>query len=232
MPDLAPAKSPPMKTDNHNPAAKLALRRHFLRTWHAAQPPDVLDAFAGYARLWTQLRKEFPVASYTGLELRKIPGRLHMDSLDYLRRRDWSHDILDLDAYGSPWKHLLAALPHISQPTSIFLTIGNAGLGSQDSDLIKAAGIPFAIPIGLHKGLASYFTSVGLALPLRHGLQIVQALEAPNPGGTCRYIGLHLRPPEFPATGSATATSAAAAGPGNRRPSRAGSPTSPESSSR
>lgn len=189
-----------MKTDNHNPAAKLALRRHFLRTWHSDSPPDVLDAFAGYARLWTQLRKEFTVANYTGLELRKIPGRLRMDSLHYLSRRDWSHDLLDLDAYGSPWRHLLAALPNVTRPTSIFLTIGNAGLGNQDSALIKAAGIPFDVPTGLHKGLSGYLTLNGLALPLRHGLQIVSCLEAPNPGGTCRYIGLRVQPPESPAT--------------------------------
>ncbi len=187
-----------MKTDNHNSAAKLTLRRHFLRTWHAETPPSVLDAFAGYSVLWTQLRTEFPVASYTGLELRKIPGRLRMDSLAYLRRRDWSHDVLDLDAYGSPWKHLLAALPHLAATgtaCSIFLTIGNAGLGSQDPDLIKAAGIAFAVPKGLHKGMADYFTSIGLALPLRFGFQIQEALEAPNPGGTCRYIGLRLSLP-------------------------------------
>lgn len=188
------------KKDNHNSAAKLDLRRHFLRTWHNQTPPDVLDCFAGHAVLWSQLRQEFPVANYTGLELRKIPGRLRMDSLEYLQRSDWSHDVIDLDAYGSPWKHFIAALARITSPTSVFLTVGNAGLGSVDRLLFAAAGITFRVPIGLHKGLNDHLTSVGLALPLRRGLAIEACLEAPNPGGTCRYIGLHVRPPEPPPT--------------------------------
>lgn len=187
-----------MKKDNHNPNAKLSLRRHFLRTWHADQPADVVDCFSGYGVMWKTLRAEFGIEKYTGLELRKIRGRLRMDSLQYLQRRDWAHDFIDLDAYGSPWKHLLAALPHITRPTSIILTIGNSGLGNQDRELIKAAGIPFDLPIGLHKGMADYFTGVGLALPLRHELEISACLEAPNPGGSCRYIGLRVSPPSKP----------------------------------
>lgn len=217
-----------MKTDNHNAIAKLHLRRHFLRAWHPT-PPDVLDCFAGYSVLWSQLKAEFAIAHYTGIEMRKIPGRLRMDSLQYLRRDDWQHDVIDLDAYGSPWKHLLAALPHLvtnGKACTIFLTIGNAGLGSQDRDLIKAAGIPFDVPKGLHKGLADYFTHVGLALPLRFGLEIVDCQESPNPGGTCRYIGLHVRPRGSPSTTPATASAAAAAGPSSRKPSPSDSPAS------
>lgn len=214
------------KKDNHNSAAKLKLRRHFLRTFHLTTPPDVLDCFAGFSVMWGQLREEFTIAHYTGIELRKIPGRLRMDSLEYISRPDWQHDVIDLDAYGSPWKHLLAALPRIQRPTSIFLTIGNAGLGGLDRQLIAAAGIPFDVPKGLHKGLTPYLTSIGLALPLRFGLSIESCLEALNPGGTCRYIGLHLRPRESSANAPAATPAARASRRASQRPSLSDNPVS------
>jgi len=184
------------KIDNHNPTAKLTLRRHFLRRYHLQNPPDILDCFAGYSRLWTQLRKEFATKHYTGIELRRIPGRLKMDSLQYLQRQDWTHDIIDLDAYGSPWKHLVAALPNIKQCCTIFLTASMVGLGTHDATLIKFAGIPFSVPSSLHRSIAQYVIRAGLCIPQRYGFQIVEAMEAPNPGGTCRYFGLRLA---FPA---------------------------------
>lgn len=64
------------KTDNHNPAAKLALRRHFLRKYHAVGEIRVIDCCQGSAKLWTQLRKEFEIKSYWGVDVKPKAGRL------------------------------------------------------------------------------------------------------------------------------------------------------------
>lgn len=181
------------KTDNHNARAKLALRRHFLATWHR-DPPDVLDCFAGYGVMWGELRREFQLAAYTPIEMRKIPGRLPMDSLRYLSAGGWSHNVIDLDAYGSPWKHFFAMLPQIKAASTVFLTIGSTGIGTIDRALFRAAGVAFEVPSGLHASLSDRLLSFGLAAPLRHGLRILDAKESPNPGGSARYFGLHLAP--------------------------------------
>jgi len=180
------------KTDNHNPAAKLCLRRYFLNAYHSENPPDVLDCYSGYGAMWGKLKNEFRVKRYTGIDVRKIPGALRMDSLQYLRRDDWEHDVVDLDAYGSPWKHFFTALPRLGTATTIFLTVGNAGLGSVDRLALEAAGITFDVPIGMHKGMCNWLTDICIASPLQLGFRIRDARESMNPGGNARYLGLRL----------------------------------------
>jgi len=54
------------KTDNGHLIAKLDLRRHFLRKYHAGDPANLLDCCQGSGVIWSHLRREFPVASYWG----------------------------------------------------------------------------------------------------------------------------------------------------------------------
>lgn len=183
-----------IKKDNHNLRAKLDLRRHFLRKFHKETAADVLDCFRGEGVIWGQLQTEFKLAGYTGLDVRPLRGGLHMNSLEYLRGPSWQHDVFDLDAYGSPWKHYLRILARIQTPASVFLTIGCAGLGGQDREAMKMLGLPDVIPHGMQKGLNDMIIRHMLALPLARGYSIVESLEALNPGGTARYIGLRLKP--------------------------------------
>ena len=53
-----------VKTDNAHVRAKLDLRRHFLRTYHADGSANVLDCCQGSAVLWSTLRREFKLAGY------------------------------------------------------------------------------------------------------------------------------------------------------------------------
>jgi ubiquinone/menaquinone biosynthesis C-methylase UbiE len=62
---------PRTKTDNHSPRVKLDLRRYFLKRYHAAgEPIRVMDCCQGSGVLWGQLRKEFDVAGYWGLDIK------------------------------------------------------------------------------------------------------------------------------------------------------------------
>ena len=112
------------KTDNHNLGAKLALRRRFLSDFHSAEPFSVVDCFSGGEALWTPLRAEFPVAEYLALDVKEKRGRLKIDSLRYLQNQEWNHDVIDLDAYGSPWRHWYEVLKR-GKTCTVFLTIGN-----------------------------------------------------------------------------------------------------------
>lgn len=180
------------QTDNHNLAAKLALRRYFLRKYHAAAPFSVVDCFSGGLEcLWTTLRAEFPVADYLALDLKPKRGRLKLDSMRYLENQKWAHDVIDLDAYGSPWKHWIEVLKRGLAGT-VFVTVGNSVFGRQDSTALAFIGLTFDVPIGLHKNLGDLIVSYALAAATTHGFTIAEIVEAPNPNGRARYLGIRL----------------------------------------
>lgn len=180
------------KTDNHDPTAKLDLRRYFLRKYHARTPIHVLDCCQGSGLLWAQLRKEFPVESYWGLDLKPKAGRLQVDSARVLAQPGWSQNVIDVDTYGSPWAHWEALLPQLRGPTTVFLTIGQVMMGV-DSRLFKALGMGKMRPpqsIGLK--LSGIAVSYLLAKGCDYGIIAVEAAEAAS-GGSARYIGIHLK---------------------------------------
>lgn len=185
------------KTDNSDPEAKLQLRRYFLRKYHAESPPRVLDCCQGQAVLWRALGKEFPLASYWGIDLKRQKGRLCLDSVLVLRQRGWSENVLDVDTYGSPWKHWLALLPNVRQPTTVFLTVGvvrAGGGGGLDRVAAKALGlgtlpVPQGISCKLHEVASTYL----LTMSYDYGISLVEAVEAVS-AGNARYVGVRLEP--------------------------------------
>ncbi len=185
------------RTDNHDPRAKLELRRYFLRRYHAIGPIDVLDCCQGSGLLWTALQKEFTLTSYWGLDLKAKKGRLKLDSVRVLAQPGWPQNVVDIDTYGSPWAHWAAMLPNIARPTTVFLTWGKGGpLQDEISNYeIQSLGIPPSIKkrcksigLGLKKILLSYLLtrSCGYA-------KITEAVEAVS-HGNARYMGLRLEP--------------------------------------
>lgn len=179
------------KTDNADPRAKLELRRWFLRKYHGDRPPDVLDCCQGEGVLWRELRREFPVGSYWGIDLKPRKGRLRLDSVGVLSQPGWPQNLVDVDTYGSPWKHYRAILGQISRPTTVFLTVGQWQMGT-DWEILRSLGlaglkIPPGIAVKLH----------GLALPylLQPGPagRIIEAREAIS-AGNARYLGVRIDP--------------------------------------
>lgn len=188
-----------VKTDNHNPAAKLALRRHFLGKYHGDGAASVLDCCQGGGLIWGVLRREFIVPNYWGIDLKPKKGRLKLDSVRVLQQPGWSQNIIDIDTYGSPWKHWLAMLPNIVRPTTVFLTLGQlqtGTVGSVGDAAIKAAGLTFPtlkLPQAFHVKLRDTFPSFALGQASLFGIMIIEALEAVS-NGNARYFGLRLEP--------------------------------------
>ena len=176
-----------VKTDNQFLPHKLSLRRYFLDKYHSRGELRVFDACQGAGTIWNHLKSEIKIASYWGVDRKKKPGRVQIDSVD-------------IDVYGSPWKHWAAMLPNISQPTTVFLTIGHTRKGGGGADYFSlcALGCDFptlqvpgsiAIKIIIERALP-----YDLALARQHGLSIVEAAEIFPQLRTVRYIGVHLRP--------------------------------------
>jgi hypothetical protein len=136
------------KTDNHDPSAKLALRRYFLEKYHADGSAQVLDCCQGGGLLWKELRKTHAVASYWGVDVKPKKGRLKLDSIRILAQPGWPQNVIDIDTYGSPWKHWAAMLPNVSRPLTVFLTIGQA-MGKSATipsyQALESAGLKFPV---------------------------------------------------------------------------------------
>jgi hypothetical protein len=195
------------KTDNAHPAAKLELRRYFLRKYHAGTPPAVLDCCQGEGLLWRVLRREFPVASYWGVDLKPARGRLAVDSVRIVKQPGWAQDVVDVDTYGSPWDHWRALLPRVTKPTTVFLTVGASGptplrtrLSREDLAMMGMTGRVQAL-VSKMKGsngrFFPYLLPYALALAKAHNVNIVEAVECYEPPVTTwrtRYIGARLEP--------------------------------------
>lgn len=168
------------KTDNHDPRAKLSLRRYFLERYHPHGTARILDCCMGSGFLWRELRKKWSIAEYVGLDMKAKKGRLKIDSARYLEAGGWSHDIIDIDTYGSPWRHWLTALNHASGSMTIFLTIGMirmGGGGNMQKAEREAIGIPKSTPAGIVGALHGHAQRYCLSAALVR-FRVVEALEA------------------------------------------------------
>ena len=72
------------------------------------------------------------------------------------------------------------------------LTIGETIWKQQQSDALDYCGIPREVPPAIKGQLGEFILENCLAAPLRAGLRIERAMEALNPGGSCRYIGMQI----------------------------------------
>jgi hypothetical protein len=185
------------KTDNHNPAAKLELRRYFLRKFHVEEPPSVLDCFQGSGLLWGQLRTEFRLGRYWGVDVKPKAGRLKIDSARILEQPGWTADVVDLDAYGSPWKHWCNLVRTFGgESLTVFVTIGMVRIagGNFDHAMMQMAGCKFhalKVPNSLGVRLAERPTEFALAEAERNGLTATEMVEA-FPQRNARYLGIRL----------------------------------------
>ena len=182
------------KTDNHNPKVKLDLRRYFLDKYHKQHQPRVFDCCQGSGVLWSQLKQEYQLGSYWGVDLKPKAGRLKVDSSRILEQAGWSYDVIDVDAYGSPWKHWSHILRNATDDVTVFLTVGMvriAGGGNLDQTQknilgISSPNVPPGIQGKLHELSAKYL----LALTGVH-CTISEVKEA-FPSNNARYIGVRL----------------------------------------
>lgn len=184
------------KTDNHNPAAKLELRRRFLRIYHADGKASVMDCFQGGAKLWGKLRSEFTLANYWGVDVKPRKGRLKLDSARILEQSGWTANVIDLDAYGSPWRHFQFVCENAPHSLTVFITIGmvRIGGGNFDRSVLQMVGANFRkikMPNSLGVRLSEHALAHAVALAGSHGLQMTDIFEA-FPQQNARYLGFRL----------------------------------------
>ena len=183
------------KTDNHNPEAKLALRRHFLSKYD--EPRSVFDCCQGGRCIWNTLDREFEVAKYFGVDLKPKKGRLRVDSVRVLMNPGWDFNVIDVDTYGEPWKHWEQILKNATRPTTVFLTIATikmAGGGNLSSVAQRAIGVDRLKHVSrtMLGKLSHLATDYMIGLSLDFG-RVVEAAEVEN-HGNARYIGIRFCP--------------------------------------
>jgi hypothetical protein len=141
------------------------------------------------------LREEFELSSYLGLDVKPKAGRLKIDSARFLAQAGWSQNVVDVDTYGSPWRHWVAMLPRIARPTTAFLTIGTVLGGATDGISLYLLGLDrfrkHQVPVGFWPKLAELSVERCLAQAYSHDLEVVECREScPTP--RVRYIGVHV----------------------------------------
>jgi hypothetical protein len=186
-----------VKVDNAGFWEKIALRRYFLSKYHADGPFRVFDACCGTQKIWTQLRSEFAVEQYWGVDLKPAPGRVAIDSARLLHSRELvaNYDVIDIDTYGSPWTHWKNLLPNVSGPLTVFLTLGGTRANfTVSQDELTALGIVFSRPIPetLRGRMAEILALENLLRISARYAKVIESAEAEHDGGAARYFGVHL----------------------------------------
>lgn len=196
------------KTDNGHLDQKLALRRYFFQKYHSAAAPHVFDCCQGSQVIWSQLKSEFTLASYWGVDIKPKKGRLKIDSARVLDQPGWNFDLIDVDTYGSPWKHYAAIQQHATKAVTVFLTIGQGfsnfaftGLAEIQAIFGKSVirkGNHWVTPQGnvigpYFIGRTLHLATARLLLDIQSPtLAIAEAVEAVSDSQTARYLGVRL----------------------------------------
>lgn len=180
------------KVDNAAQKSKQVLRLYFLQKYHT-DDSRVFDCCQGSGLVWSEVRKQFAVSSYWGVDLKSKSGRISIDSVKVVKQ-GVKANVIDVDTYGEPWTHWMELLPHIKEPTTVFLTCGKISISTMSHRVINCVfGKSLRMPPTLTGSLWDYANKVLLSLPLSYGLEIVECMEAVSNNQT-RYIGIHIQP--------------------------------------
>jgi hypothetical protein len=167
-----------------------------------------VDCCQGEGLVWQEVRKREPVASYWGMDIKFIQGRVHGDSVKFLSRSNWKEDVIDIDTYGEPWDHWFALLPNVKNPLTVFLTYGLVKIAPMSKVMCHEVGLPFGvIPRGPASQVSRAMASrLILYTPRRYGLRVIYAaccsvgdrrgLMVGESGTNVSYYGIRLEPIE------------------------------------
>jgi hypothetical protein len=186
------------KTDNSNLTTKLELRRYFLRKYHRQDRPNVLDCCQGSGTIWNHLRQEFALEGFWGVDTKTKKGRLKIDSSKILAQPGWAQNVIDIDTYGSPWRHWFAMLPNVARPLTVFLTVGHVpiGGGTLDRYARQALGLQFrrlTVPNVLLGRLVDLSVMYCLSKCVDHDILLVEVVTT-LACGNARYFGARIAP--------------------------------------
>lgn len=190
------------KHDNTSLPLKLALRRRLLHPFAEQWPLLVMDCCAGSGLIWKRLRREFAVELYLPFDVKRVKGAVRVDSARWLRDVGVCGSVVDVDAYGEPWRQYRAVLAG-EWPQSdllVFLTVGQ-GVGSLGK-ISRAALQALGMKAEWHQSIppaSQEIRDLIVDACLTHGageeIEFVQAVHASPIGSKTRYFGLWLRRP-------------------------------------
>lgn len=131
-----------VQTDNSYLAEKVQLR---LQSIESIDKPvvRVLEAFAGDGKIWEEVKRHTDKVILI-LKIDKKDDKrgvyLKGDNLKFLRSFDFQEfDVIDLDAYGSPFKQLQIVF-EAGYSGIVHCTYIQTGMGRLDNSLLEAAG--------------------------------------------------------------------------------------------
>jgi hypothetical protein len=132
-----------IKTDNDATLLKLKidLRERLIQEKESYK---ILEAFAGDGVLWDSLKKKYPEKDLQILRIDQKPDKrgvyLKGNNIKFLASMDLSHfDIIDLDAYGSPF-HQLQILFNKEYTGAVVCTFIQTMAGALNSGLLRELG--------------------------------------------------------------------------------------------
>lgn len=174
---------------------KLTLRRAYLTKYGCR---NVIDCCQGQGVIWKILRKEFDV-QYVGFDRKSRTGKAQVDdSARVLSIPGHTWDVIDIDTYGAPWKHLYAAAKTITIPTTIFLTVGRKGsIYSLPIEERKALALNFSKPVPVPLQVRLHERAMRLILsqlPSKFRLEIIECSMVEYYMRETTYIALRVEP--------------------------------------
>lgn len=180
-------------TDNKGISDKLTLRRYLLDKYHCGgKTADVLDCCQGDGVLWGKLKTTHKPRRYMGVDVKPRRGRIKIDSAKLLMT-SFSHNFIDVDMHGAPWRHWFFAIQNATQPTTFALTHGRTGVQTGGSpEALAAMGLTVSVPKTLGNRLAwDVSLPYCLAAAEDYGWKIVEAVSV---GGhtNCKFIGVRI----------------------------------------
>ena len=183
---------PQKQTDNSNAEVKLNLRRAYLSKYGGSA---CLDCCQGDMKLWKVLRKEFPNIKYMGVDLKPKSGRHKVDSCRLLSLSPLEWDVVDIDTYGDPWAHYFALCKSITNPTTVFLTLGHGmrGMSNISQPIRKALGFPPKTPQRLAYLASRRYVTLVLHSCRQYDI-IAHDIAHVEQSDTVEYFALRLTP--------------------------------------
>jgi len=132
-----------LKTDNSYLEQKIKLRIDTINLVNKKNI-HVLDCFAGKGLIWNEVKKQFPEHDIRILQIEKVKNKnklaLQGDNLKVMKSLNLKQfDIIDLDAYGIPYKQLKEIFNQ-HYKGYVHVTAIQSGMGALPKDMLKELG--------------------------------------------------------------------------------------------
>ena len=135
-----------IKTDNSYLSDKVSMRSNHLPD---KEEVNVLDAYSSNGIIWRLVQDMNPATRFNIARLDKEASKqgfyIKTDNLRFLLSTDLNvYDVIDLDAYGVPYKQLeilFRKAENFDHVVKVFVTFNTVGMGQMPKGMLKYLGI-------------------------------------------------------------------------------------------